>query len=123
MKIPYWNDVITLYRREEAQDGSVSWERSMHSGCFFQQRTMRERINGAELQPVHIVCRIPAPFPDVRVGDIIIRGEINDEIDEYAAGKRSADLLKRYAGEAMLVGEVHRNARGLPFPDHLYAGG
>lgn len=123
MKIPYWSETITLYHRSEAANGAVSWKRSVHSGCFWQQRAMRERTEGAEFRPAGIVCRLPAPHPDVQIGDIIIRGSVSAEIDEYASGKRSTDLLKRYAGESMIVAELHRNMRGLAGTDHLYAGG
>jgi hypothetical protein len=59
----------------------------------------------------------------VQIGDIIVCGTVKDEIDEYAAGKRSADLMEKYTGRIMQVSDLHYNQRGIPFPDHLYAGG
>lgn len=123
MKIPYWADSITIYNRTEDAGGRVRWTRRHHNGCFWQQRAMRERIDGAQFSPARIICRLPAPFPNVHIGDIIVRGIVKDDIDEYAAGRRSADLLKKYAGESMIAAEVHRNMRGLPGTDHLYVGG
>ena len=29
-------------------------------------------------------------------GDIIVKGEVDDEIDEYTAGQRSTDLIAKY---------------------------
>ena len=121
--IPYWNTEITLYSRSVSAKGEVSWRASYHRKCFWQKKTMRERIDGAEFKPASIVCRIPQPFPEVNVGDIIICGRVNDVINEYATGKRSTDILKKHAGNAMLVSDVHINRRGFAGLDHLYAGG
>lgn len=121
--IPYWNATVTLYRKCEEAKGAVIWARSTHEGCFWQRKTMCNRIDGAEFTNTATVCRIPAPWPDVRTGDIIVYGSVPDIIDEYIAGQRSVDLLKKYAGNCMLVGEAHINDRNLPGVNHLYAGG
>lgn len=68
---------------------------------------------GVTLETKNIICRIPKSdiYVDKRTwkdlldksdtftlgnGDIIVLGEVDDEIDEYTAGKRSTDLLKKY---------------------------
>ena len=121
--IPYWNSEITLYSKQTASNGVVSWKISHHKNCFWQKKAMRERSDGAEFKPISVVCRIPNPFPEVRIGDIIVCGKVSDVIDEYVSGKRSSDLLRKYAGNAVLVSDVHENRRGMPGLDHLYAGG
>ena len=123
MKIPFWNATITLYQRRETANGAVDWVRSVHSGCFWQRKTLRSRNDGAEFANTASLCRIPEPWPVVNIGDIIVCGNVQDVIDEYVAGQRSADLLKKYAGSSMLVGDVHINDRRLPGVNHLYAGG
>lgn len=121
--IPFWNSTITLYKKTTAQDGVVNWKRSVHSHCFWQRKAIRDRTDGAEFKNTGVVCRIPAPYPDVQIGDIIVQGSIRDTVDEYVTGQRSADLLVKYAGRCMLVSEVHNNPRGMAGVDHLYAGG
>ena len=123
MKIPYWDSTITLYRKQTAGNGEVTWSRSVHHGCFWKRTVIRDRQNGAEFKIADTVCRIPAPYPDVRIGDIIIHGSVTDAINEYVSGARSVDLLKKYAGLSMLVSDVHQNPRKILGIDHLYAGG
>ena len=44
-------------------------------------------------------------------GDIVVRGEVSDEIDEYTSGKRSTDLLNKYKqfGECFVIDRVSDN--------------
>lgn len=123
MRIPYWDATITLYQRQADENGAVSWKRSVFKNCFWQRKAIRDRTNGAEFGMLSAVCRMPAPYPEVRIGDIIVCGSVEDEIDEYTSGRRSTDLLDKYAGNSMLVSDVHHNVRKITGMDHLYAGG
>ena len=81
------------------------------------------RMDGTEFKTASIICRILDLSSGVKIGDIIVHGNVRDEIEEYTAGKRSTDLLQKYAGKSMLVADVHENVRRGPIPAHIYAGG
>jgi hypothetical protein len=72
---------------------------------------------------MRMVCRIPAPCPDVQTGDIVVFLPVTDAGDEYTAGKRSTDLMEKYSGNCMTVRGVHYN-NVLPIGcPHIYAEG
>ena len=121
--MPYWNEVITLFQKNTAPDGTVRWNKSTLEGCFWKNKQNRSRSDGAEFKLTSTVCRIPTPCPAVKIGDILVRGAVSDEIDEYAAGRRSTDLMAKYAGKCFLVGEARDNSAGKPGIKHIYAAG
>ena len=70
------------------------------------------------------VCRIPrnaVNFIALSPGDIIVRGEIADEIEDVS-GKRNSDLLNKYRDAAFTVKAVSDNTQ-FPFIPHIRASG
>ena len=58
-------------------------------------------------------------------GDIIVRDEVDDEIDEYTAGTRSTDLLKKYKSlqGCMEIRVWTNNTGGGRGNEHYFASG
>lgn len=123
MKIPYWNTTLTLYSKSIGADSRVEWESAVITDCFWRRRALRERNSGAEFALNGFVCRIPGDGVNVNIGDILVSGHITEQIDEYTAGMRSADLIQRYKGRCMTVSAVHYNAGPIMGMKHLYAEG
>lgn len=123
MRIPYWDTTLTLYSRNIGADNRVEWESTVIADCFWRRKALRERNSGAEFALNGFICRIPGDAVSVNIGDIIVSGHITDQIDEYTAGMRSADLIQRYQGRCMTVSEVHYNAAPFAALKHFYAEG
>lgn len=117
----YWSDTITLYHCD-LRDGKPKWQKSVLIGCFLQIKPARQQVDMAWRDGVSGVCRIPAPSPDVALGDIIVRGNCADEIDGTTVN-RAADLIERNKGNAMRVVEIHDNSRAHVAVPHVYIGG
>ena len=112
----WWDDTVTVYNRyEDPLTHVVRWYRTVLTQCFYKSVGENVKINNVEVDTNNILCRIPKkdnymkPYQWVALpidqkgswftlkqGDIIVEGEINDEIDEYTAGKRSTDFVKKY---------------------------
>ena len=118
----WWDQTVTVYHRTLADD-RVAWKRETAGGCFVKLTANSRHDDEARRDGCGMICRIPPPCPVLDLGDIIVIGACADEIDEYAPGKRSTDLLAAHPGEAFAVTELRDNSRtGLPLA-HLYAGG
>lgn len=114
----WWDTSITIYNKTvDKQTQVVMWYRTVLTDCFWQLRGNEVVISNVELDSKSIVCRIPKSpnfkekfewlqlpndqkqnYFTLGLDDIIIKGAVDDEIDEYTAGQRSTDLLKKYAG-------------------------
>ena len=117
----WWDKTITIYNKLiDPTTQKVSWYRATVSNCFWKAVNNTYTIGGTgstsagvTLETKSIICRIPKSdtYVDKRTwkdlldksdtftlgnGDIIVLGEVDDVIDEYTAGKRSTDLLKKY---------------------------
>lgn len=112
----WWDSTITVYNRyEDEQTHVIKWYRTVLDKCFYKSVGNTINIDNVKLDTNNIVCRIPkkdnylaphkwielsnddkAAFFTLRQGDIIIVDEVSDNIDEYTAGSRSTDVLKKY---------------------------
>lgn len=120
----WWDKTITIYNRiVNPTTQRVSWQRTVVENCFW--KCVNDIYNmgrygmsnlGVRVETKNIVCRIPKDdrFVDKREwktltdksgyftlgnGDIIVLGEVDDEIDEYTKGKHSTDLVEKYKEE------------------------
>lgn len=111
---PYWWDkTITIYNKTTASTGRVSYKRTVLSGCFWKYINNVQYVNNVKMQTKEVICRIPkqenyVTYEDwleletidteftLRNGDIIILGEVTDEVDEYTKGSHATDLLSKY---------------------------
>lgn len=112
----WWDTTITIYNKyEDAQTQLVRWYRSVVSSCFWKYTGDKITIGQTVLETDNIICRIPksdkflekyqwiaqpndkmAEYFTLGAGDIIVKGEVDDDIDEYTSGSRSSDLVSKY---------------------------
>ena len=127
----WWDTTITIYNKYiDAQTQIVRWYRTVVTDCFWNLDGSTVKVGDVTLNSKSIICRIPK---DIRFlekrdwlntpndemnsyftlgqGDIIVKGEVNDVIDEYTSGYRSTDLLNKYKGyqECMEVNDYAIN--------------
>ena len=112
----WWDTTITVYNKfTDPQTNIVRWYRHVVHNAFWQNAGSEINIGSVVLKTDNIICRIrkddsflekylwiKKPNDEMHnyftlgVGDIIVKGEVDDEIDEYTAGMRSTDLKKKY---------------------------
>lgn len=112
----WWDDTVTVYNKyEDAQTHLITWYKTVLTGCFYKSVGENVKVNNIELDTDSILCRIPkkdnyikpylwialpndekSAFFTLKQGDIIVEGEIDDDIDEYTSGKRSTDFIAKY---------------------------
>lgn len=141
----WWADTITIYNRvEDVQTQVVKWYRHVVNNCFWKNVGNKVHIGDVTLETNDIICRIPKSdeflekykwlnIPNDHMedyftlgeGDIIIKGEVDDEINEYEKGKRSSDLIAKYKKlqGCMEIQQVANNTgTGLPI-EHYHVRG
>lgn len=115
----WWDTTITIYNRfENPQTQVVTWFRTVVENCFWKQAGNKVNINQVTIETDNTICRIPenqskfkekyewvklpndqmSQYFTLAPGDLIFKGEITDVIDEYVAGFRSTDIVKKYKG-------------------------
>ena len=112
----WWDDTITLYNKyTDPTDGKVYWFRTVIENCYYEHQQNKLSLGQTTIASDVSICRIRVndAFVDKRawndlsasekakhftlsIGDIIVAGETDFEIDEYDKGKRSSDLVKEY---------------------------
>lgn len=140
----WWNTTITVYNKyQDPQTQIIRWYRTTLDNCFWQNRFQRMKVGGVEVETDAIICRVPesAAFKQKQVwnstpsdlksnyftfaqGDIIVNGEVSDEIDEYRNGYRSSDLVEKYKWQGcMIVDRLNINVGiGLGLPHYHVEG-
>ena len=112
----WWDSTLTIYNKfEDAQTNVITWYRNVINNCFWKYVGDRVIINQTVLETNNIICRIPEDdkflekykwiqLPNDEMpqyftlgpGDIIIKGEVDDIVNEYQSGHRSNDLVRKY---------------------------
>ena len=123
-KYPVWWDTdLTIYNKHEnPETGIITWYRRTLSKCFWKYTGNKIAFsnyysanNSMVLETNDTICRIPknkkyresykwintpndlkGNYFTLKLGDIIVKGKVTDEINEYQAGYRSTDLLAKY---------------------------
>lgn len=119
----WWNTPITIYNKHENPETNVvTWYRTTIPKCFW--KYTGEKIafsnyysanNSMVLETNDTICRIPindkylpnyewinipndrkGEYFTLNVGDIIVKGNVEDIINEYQTGHRSTDLITKY---------------------------
>lgn len=119
--IPFADKTITLYNRREGKDTNgrtvVTWQRTVLTGCSWTRRTFRTLDNGTVRVGETLVCKIPesttylppdkwaalgdpAGYFTLWVGDVIVCGDVPDEIGPTLT---EVELRKRYARRGTMV--------------------
>lgn len=112
----WWDTTLTIYNKyEDAQTHVIRWYKTVVEKAFWKYVGDKVIVNKVVLETNNTVCRIRkderflpkhewiakpndemANFFTLAPNDIIVKGEIDDEIDEYTSGHRSSDLEKKY---------------------------
>lgn len=141
----WWNTTVTIYNRyEDPQTQLVRWYRHIVEKCFWKYSGDKVTVNNVVLDTNNIICRIRVDkqflekhqwvlipndemsnYFTLSQGDIIVKGEVDDEIDEYQSGRRSSDLKKKYKAlqGCMEIQEWSNNTGGGRGNEHYYARG
>ncbi len=141
----WWDTTLTIYNKfTDSQTNVVRWYRTVVENCFWKYTGNKVKVNEVTIETDDTICRIPqnnrfllrhdwesipndqmGNYFTLGLGDIIVAGEVDDEIDEYTKGHRSTDLITKYKAlqGCMQVKEATVNVgmgRCLP---HYYAKG
>lgn len=112
----WWEQPITIFNKHTNPTTQlVKWYKTQIENCFWKSTDNLISVGDRVLETNKIICRIPQSpifkenfewlsLPDdvkenyftVNAGDIVIRGLVGDEIDEYISGKRSSDIIGKY---------------------------
>jgi len=112
----WWDTTVTIYNKyTDPNTQVVEWYKSVVTDCFWSLQGTKVSIGNVELDSKSVLCRIPKDdrflekkqWSDLTVlekashftlgqGDIIVKGSVEDVINEYSAGHRSTDLLSKY---------------------------
>lgn len=117
MGVPIWWDAeLTIYNQyKDPQTKVVMWVRNTVARCFWKYTGNKVTVGQVELETNTTICRIPMDsryleryvweaLPNDQMGnhftlgpgDIIVKGNVEDEIDETVKGERSTDLIAKY---------------------------
>lgn len=141
----WWNTTVTIYNRyEDAQTNLVTWHRNVIEGVFWKYTGNKVFVGNTVLETKDIICRIrkDSRFLDksqwinvpndqmsnyftLAQGDIIVKGQVEDDINEYVSGKRSTDLKKKYKNlqGCLEIQEWADNTGGGRGNEHYYVKG
>lgn len=110
----WWNTTITVYNKyENPATRQISWHRTVLPNCFWKYTGSKIIVGETTIDTNATLCRIPknSAFLEkyewnntqdkskhftLGTGDILVKGDVADEIDEYASGCRSSDILTKY---------------------------
>lgn len=112
----WWETTVTIYNKYvDAQTKVVSWYRHVLDGCFWDNTGTQVTVGSVQIQANDVICRIPenelykrkaewqalpndiiGNYFTVGQGDILIRGEVDDIVDEDTRGHRATDLIAKY---------------------------
>ena len=112
----WWDTTITVYNQyKDKQTRLVTWRKTVINNCFWKYTGNKVTIGDVELQTNTTICRIPKDdrflerylwealpndqkdnFFTLSPGDIIVKGEVDEDIDETVSGQRSSDFIAKY---------------------------
>ena len=113
---PWWNTTITIFNKyEDTQTRIITWYKTVVKNCFWKVSGNIVYLNDSKLDTDTLTVRIPkddrfldkylwidipstekAQHFTLSTGDIIVKGTVQDEINEYTSGHRSSDFLQKY---------------------------
>ena len=131
----WWNTTVTLYNKYEDSKGEVTWYRTVLEGCFWKYITDYNRVDNATNMTKMLLCRVrksemfledyewqesdnKSEYFTFNEGDILVRGEIEDEISEYTNGQRSSDFLRKYKSRCVEIKHYRNNTGGGRVSEH-----
>lgn len=138
----WWDATVTIYNKSVGSDNRITWYSTVVTGAFWKIRGEKVTVGETVIDSSSTICRLRVDnnycTPDawdnlstkngkytLRAGDIIVFGSVSDAINEYVAGTRSTDILKKYRDStgAMQVNQVRINAGTGMGQEHYYVRG
>lgn len=112
----WWETTVTIFNKfKDPHTKVVRWYKTVVEGVFWKYVGDKVTIGKTVLETNNIICRIRKDekflekyqwiqmpndemenYYTLARGDIIVKGEVDDVIDEYETGKRSTDLIAKY---------------------------
>lgn len=142
----WWNETVTIYNRyENPKTHRITWYRHVVYGCFWKNvgKQLVARDNVVETDG--IICRIRKDssflpkyewtklaqddaeavggYYTLGNGDIIVLGDVEDEINEYEQGSKSTELLAKYKEICLVIENVTINVDGGRGNEHYHVRG
>ena len=141
----WWDTTVTIYNKfTDPQTKVIMWYRTVVEGVFWKYVGDKVTINQTVLETNNIICRIRKDdrfkekhewialpndvmpnFYTLGKGDIIVKGEVADEINEYNQGHRANDLIGKYKQlqGCMEIEEIAINVGGGRGHEHYFVKG
>ena len=147
----WWDSAVTLYNQyEDPLTQKITWYRKVigqdgpGTGCFWKNDNTQIMLGDTAISSNSIICRIPkqdnyldrfswtnltndqmANYFTLGRGDILIRGAVDDVIDEYSKGHRASDILSKYKNrlECLEIDEFTINIGYGRVNEHYYVRG
>lgn len=140
----WWDQTITVYNKYENGAHQISWQRTVLTGCFWKNSDTLVYAAARSIESNTTLCRIPINKKFIEkhhwdnlstaarsthftlgVGDFIVRGAVNDTVDEYQSGQRSSDIIAKYKGAQMcfVIQRCSINVGGGRGMEHYYVRG
>ena len=141
----WWDTTLTIYNKyEDPQTQIISWYRHTVNNCFWKDVGNKVVVNDVTIETNNIICRIPKDdrfleyyqwienpndtmdnFFTLHTGDIVVKGEITDTINEYRSGQRSTDFLKKHKAlqGCLIIEEVGINVGPGRCNEHYFVKG
>lgn len=141
----WWDTTLTVFNKHvDSQTQVITWYKTVVENCFWKNAGIKVNINNVVIETDDTLCRIPkddrfleydkwieqpndskANYFTLRPGDIIVKGEVDDTINEYRNGQRSTDLLTKYKElqGCMTIKEVGINVGPGRCNEHYYVKG
>lgn len=141
----WWDTSLTIYNKyEDPTTKIIRWYRTNLSHCYWKYEKTKLSVGNTVLEADSTICRIPeddrfkpkyewtkipndqmSNYFTLGIGDIIIKGYVSDDIDEFKKGLRSTDLLEKYKdlGKMQIESVSINTGTGLLFNRHYLVKG
>lgn len=148
----WWNETLTIYNKyENPVTHLVTWYRHVITGCFWKNVGNKVTVDNNIIETDTIICRIrkrddflpkykwlqlpvtsntggkvKADYFTLGRNDIIVRGEVTDEIVEYGSSTfKSTNLIDKYKDVlgCMVISEFTINTDGGRGDEHYHVKG
>ena len=112
----WWDTTVTIYNKfVDPQTHVITWYRHVLENCFWKYTGDKITVGETVLETNNTICRIPkheeyldryqwesltndnmANYFTIGIGDIVVKEEVSDIINEYTSGHRSSDIVAKY---------------------------
>lgn len=141
----WWDTNLTIYNKyEDPQTNIVTWLSTVVTESFWKYVGEKINVGNTVIETNNTICRIRkddrflekhewialpndqmSEYFTLSPGDIIVKGEVDDVVNEYVNGQRSSDLLKKYKAlqGCIVIDEVAINVGAGRCNEHYYVRG